>query len=220
MDTSWSSRLYYKLRKNVNTINKMQETNLTIIETEVNPIIAKANSLTVSDETGKAEASQLLASLTLYLDRTVKDRETITKPMQASLNAVRAKYKPIETILSTSIDILRANIGKYQTEQLKLKKIKEDGIASRVGEGRGKLTEETAMRKIDALATPETKVIADNGTITFRTDRVLKVIDISLIPDEYFDLNESKLLKAMKAGLTVNGAILEEIQTVVTKKNK
>lgn len=194
--------------------------NITIIETEVNPIIAEANSLTVSDETGKAKASQLLASLTLYLDRTVKDREAITKPMLASLNAVRAKYKPIETTLTAGIDILRANIGKYQTEQLKLNKIEEDKIASRVGDGRGKLKEETAMRQIDALVTPETKVIADNGTITFRTDRVLKVIDISLIPDEYFDLNESKLLKAMKAGLTVNGAILEEIQTVVTKKNK
>ena len=193
---------------------------ITIIETEVNPIIAEANSLTVSDETGKAKASQLLASLTLYLDRTVKDREAITKPMLSSLNAVRAKYKPIETTLTAGIDILRTNIGKYQTEQLKLNKIEEDKIASRVGDGRGKLKEETAMRQIDALVTPETKVIADNGTITFRTDRVLKVIDISLIPDEYFDLNESKLLKAMKAGLTVNGAILEEIQTVVTKKNK
>lgn len=194
--------------------------NITIIETEVNPIIAEANSLTVSDETGKAKASQLLASLTLYLDRTVKDREAITKPMLASLNAVRAKYKPIETTLTAGIDILRTNMGKYQTEQLKLNKIEEDKIASRVGDGRGKLKEETAMRQIDAIVTPETKVIADDGTITFRTDRVLKVIDISLIPDEYFDLNESKLLKVMKAGLTVNGAILEEIQTVVTKKNK
>lgn len=194
--------------------------NITIIETEVNPIIAEANSLTVTDETGKAKASQLLASLTLYLDRTVKDREAITKPMLSSLNAVRAKYKPIETTLTTGIDILRANIGKYQTEQLKLNKIEENKIASRVGDGRGKLKEETAMRQIDALVTPETKVIADDGTITFRTDRILKVTDISLIPDEYFDLNESKLLKALKAGLTVNGAILEEIQTVITKKNR
>jgi len=195
----------------------MENNNLTIIESEINPIVNQANSLTVKDEQSKLEASNLLSSLTLYLRRTVEDKETITKPMLASLNAVRGKYKPIEATLTTAIDILRANIGQYQTKQLEIQKAEENKIAIRVGEGRGKLKEETAMRKIEALPTVETRLEADNGTISFRTDRVLKITDIALIPDEYFNLDESRLLKALKAGVTVNGATLEEKQTVITK---
>jgi hypothetical protein len=188
------------------------------IETEISPIVANTATLTITTEEDKAKASQLLSSLTVYLDRLIADRELITKPINESLKAIRAKYKPLETLLDTSIADIRSKISSYQTEQLRLQRIEEDKIASRVKEGKGFLKAETAMNKIANMDKPATKLATDEGQISFRTDRVLDIKDMSLIPDEYFVLNETTLLKDLKAGKIIAGATLKEIQTVITKR--
>lgn len=187
---------------------------LEIISKDITPIAETAKGVTIKTEKDKEQASVILASLTIQRDRLIADREAITKPMNEALKGVRAKYKPFEEVLDVAISDLRNKIGGYQTEQLKLQKVEEDKIASRVGEGRGKLKFETAQEKISNLP----KVAEKTGAISFRTDKVLKIVDSSKIPMEYYDLNKSRLLNDMKAGKEIVGVLLEEVQTVITKR--
>jgi len=45
--------------------------------------------------------------------------------------------------------------------------------------------------------------------VQFREKKTLKVTDITKIPHEYFDLNETRLLEALKAGTFTPGAEIE-----------
>jgi hypothetical protein len=191
---------------------------LTKIETEISPIVANTANLTINSEEDKAQASQILSSLTVYLDRLTADRELITKPINESLKAIRAKYKPLETLLDTAISDIRLKLSKYQTAVVAKQRQEEEKIASRVQEGKGYLKAETAMAKIASMDKPSTKLATDEGQISFRTDRVLDITDVSLIPDKYYVLDESTLLKDLKAGIIITGVTLKEIQTVITKR--
>lgn len=192
---------------------------LPVIEKEIHPIIANSQSLSITTEEDKAKASSILASLALKRSLLKEDKENITKPILTSLNAIRAKYKPLEDILDDSIDLIRQKMSEYQTKALKQAELEKDKIINRMGEGRGKLSVNKAIEKLNDITnlSPVNSVVTDNGSVSFRTDTVLKIIDIKKIPIEYYDLNETKLLKALKAGTVVEGAELEKVQTVVTK---
>lgn len=184
---------------------------------EMDPIVKQSQDIVISSEEDKANASKLLSSITSYSTLLEADKDKLIKPLNETLKAVRAKYKPLETILGTSTSILRNKIGQYQTEQLKISALEAEKIANRVGEGRGFLKAETAMNKIANIDKPDKVVITDNGNVGFRTDRVLKVTDVNAIPREYFDLNETRLIKALKDNAIIAGATLENKQTVIIK---
>jgi len=185
--------------------------------TEVNPIVKQSQDIVIVSEDDKVNASKLLSSITSYSKLLEADKDKLIKPLNETLKALRAKYKPLETILDTSTDILRNKISLYQTEQLKKATLEAEKIANRIKAGSGNLSFEVAMNKIANIDKPDKQVITDDGSVSFRTDRVLKVIDINAIPREYFELNETKLLKALKENINVAGATLETKQTVIIK---
>lgn len=164
----------------------------------------------IKDKDDMLKATETLSKLNVLMDRLVEEKEKITKPLNEALKEVRGKYKPVETVLESEIERIRNVMSVYQTEQVRLEKVEEAKIANRVGEGKGKIKIETATKKMSEIERVDNVVSSDVGTVKFRTDKILKVVDINLIPDEYFDLNESKLLKALKAGVVVAGAVLED----------
>lgn len=193
-------------------------TDLIQIEHEVSPVVLEAQAIVVVDEEGKKMASEVLSKLNRYNDAVVEDREKITKPINEALKEVRAKYKPLERQLEEAIDVVRGKIGGYQTMMVQKQKKEEVSIASRIGEGKGKLKLDTAVRKMDEIEKPLQSVVTVSGGVKFRTDKILKVVDASLIPLGYYDLNESRVTKDLKAGVLVVGCELEEVQTVINNR--
>jgi hypothetical protein len=51
--------------------------------------------------------------------------------------------------------------------------------------------------------------------VQFRETQILEILDHDLIPDEYYTVDEKKLLADLKEGKTVPGAQLTTIQTPV-----
>lgn len=190
---------------------------ISILEKEINPIVESSKQLSIDNEEDRIKASSILASLALKRSLLKEDKESITKPILTSLNAIRAKYKPLEDILDTSIDLIRDKISKYQTNLVKSLDAERDKIINRMGEGRGKLSVDKAIDKLNKIESPINNISTDNGNVSFRKSAVLKITDNKKIPIEYWDINESRLLKALKSGVKVEGAELEEVQTVVTK---
>jgi len=172
----------------------------------------------IKDKDDMLKATETLSKLNVLMDRLVEEKEKITKPLNEALKEVRNKYKPVETVLESEIARIRSVMSVYQTEQVRIQKEEEAKIASRIGEGKGKIKFETATKKMSEIERVDNIVSSDVGTVKFRTDKVLKVVDMNLIPDEYFDLNESKLLKVLKAGVVVAGAVLEDKLIAVNKR--
>lgn len=190
-------------------------TDLTIYEKQINPITKKAEELSVSDSNTMKEAVELLSTLNKKSDEITTEKERITKPLNEALKAERGRWKPFETILDSAISTLRSKISAYQTEQARIASEATDKIVSRVAPGKGNLSAETAIKKLQEIDHPEEAVSTDAGTVKFRTSKVLKITDETKIPRHYLIVNEKLLLEDLKKGVAVFGAKLEEVQTVV-----
>lgn len=197
--------------------NKMQTKEITIVK-KINPVIEEVKNTKITSPETMTKAVSLLSTLNTFLDKLTEEKEKITKPMNEALKEVRGRYKPTELLLEEAIASLRSGMSTYQTQQLKTQKIEEDKIASRIGEGKGKLKVETAINKINELDNIPIKVSTDAGEVKFRTDKKLKITDPNLIPREYLIIDEKALLSALKLGNTIPGAEIELIQTPINSR--
>ena len=182
---------------------------LTVVEQEVSPLVAKAEALVIKSAKDMQESVEMLSQCNKYLDGLKASKKLLTDPLNETLDEIDSRYDPIEKPLKLSVKTLRAKIGEYQTEVVRKQQEDEAKIASRVKEGSGNLSIESAVRKIDALEKPETVVNTNSGTAKFRKDKVLKITDASKVPDEYWVIDEKALLEALKAGTLVAGAEVE-----------
>lgn len=159
----------------------------------------------VSNADEMQEATSVLSKLNQGLDRLTDDKEKLTKPINELLKEIRGRYKPFETKFEEAINYVRRAMIDYQTEQKRLAKIEEDKIISRIGEGKGKLKVETAIKKISEVDKPESKVIADEGSVKFKTVKKFEVTDVSKLPVEFLLANEVAIRKAMTEGKEITG---------------
>ena len=116
------------------------------------------------------------------------NRASITKGLAFSFS-LKENSSPVNTFRGSLL-------SEYQTEQLKLQKQKEEKILSD-----GRLKTETVITRLAEVAQPDTK--------GFRKQQVLKLTDITKIPQKYFHLDESQLLADLKAGEKVEGAEID-----------
>ena len=142
------------------------------------------------------EAQALRTELKKQLKVVTDEKDKVARPLLDAISAERARFAPIIAKYEDAIKKISDLLSQYQTEQLRLQKEKEEKILSD-----GRLKTETVITRLSEIEQPTTR--------GFRKYQVLKVTNISTIPIEYFDLNESKLLADLKAGKIVNGAEIE-----------
>lgn len=188
---------------------KITSVEVTTLTRQISPVVVEARELVVADSEGMRRATELLSRLNKFNDSVVEEKEKVTKPLNEALKAERGRWKPVEDVCAEAVSIVRGKMSEYQTAEVKRAREEEAAIAARVGEGKGKLKVETAIRKMDAVEKAEDKVNTESGMVKFREDKVLLVTDVSIVPFEYFVLDERKLLADLKAGVKVAGAELE-----------
>ena len=199
-------------------MNKIASKEVVVISKEVAPVVKKAEVLSIKSDQDMLVATEFLSQLNKEKDRITAEKERITKPLEEALKVERSRWSPAEKILKTAIDLIRGKASVYQTALVLKREEEEAKIASRVGEGKGKLKEETASRKIDELAEVPKSTTTASGSLAFRTDFILEVVSMKDIPLEYMLVDESKLTKALKAGIEVSGARLKKVMTPVNKR--
>lgn len=193
----------------------MSNKELATIEKKVNPLVAEAESIEIKNAKDMEKAVELLSTMNKIGDRIEEEKQKTLKPANEVVKAIRAQWKPIESMYDTGISLLRSKMSKYQTQAKAIADEEAARIAARVGKGKGKLQAETAMAKIDELEKPESLVTTEAGAVKFRTDRVLKITDTTLIPRMFLIPDEKLILTALKAGEKVPGCEIEEIQVPV-----
>lgn len=193
------------------TLSKMETSQETqVVTKEVLPLVRLSNELQIDSKESLAKSVGYLSQLNKLRDAWVENKEQLTKPINEALKEIKARYSPVEKMLDEAISHVRNEQSVYHTQEIKRQKEEEEKIASRVGEGKGKIKIETAIRKMDEVSKVAQSVSSVDGSVKFRTTQVLKVIDKSIIPFQYFELNESAALRDLKAGVAVPGCILED----------
>jgi len=172
---------------------------------EIAAPIAQAQALTITSAKEMTQGVQYLSELNKFLDRVVEYKESKTKPLNATLKIIRAETKPLEEVLEEAIDTIRQKMSLYQTKEKQRADAEAERIAARVAPGRGNLTAETAIAKIEQIDKPEKVVSAEAGAVSFRTKRHIEILDITLLPPEYLIANEAKILSAQLTGTELAG---------------
>jgi len=142
------------------------------------------------------EVQALRTELKKQLKIVTDEKDKVARPLLDAISAERARFAPTIAKYEEAIKKISNVLSAYQTEQLRIQKEKEEKILSD-----GRLKTETVITRLAEVEQPVTK--------GFRKHQVLKVTNISTIPLEYFDLNESKLLADLKAGKIVQGAEID-----------
>jgi uncharacterized protein YoxC len=140
------------------------------------------------------EATSTLSWLNTQLDVITADKETLTKPLNASLKAIRDKYRPTETLLSDAIASIRLAMTSYATSQVKLAKEQEQRI---LADKRTSIdTKITRLATVDTTATD--KVTTAQGSVSFITVKKYRIVNDQEIPRAYLQPNEEAIKEAMK----------------------
>lgn len=189
-----------------------------VIEKAMSKVVEKAKALKISDAKTMEESAEMLSQCNLHLDALEHDRKTITGPMNTALKEVNAKYKPAKTILESSIKALRDEQSRYQTEMVKKQREEEAKIATKIKPGKGNLSIEKGIEKLDGVEKAEEKVVVDSGSLNFKEVATLKITDEKKIPRAFLIVNEKLLLESLKAGTSVPGAEIELIQQPINRR--
>lgn len=187
------------------------------IQKEINPFIKKAQGLSIKGIKDMENATEYMS----FLNKGIKDAtavmETITKPAKETVKAAEAIWKPVINAAKEAVLEIREKMSSYQTEQQRIVDEEKARIAARIGEGKGKLKMDTAMNQIAEVETPETRIETGLGNLNFRTEKVFKVMDVTMLPAEYILPDEVKIRAAMKAGIELPGVEYSTKQVPVNK---
>lgn len=175
------------------------------LKKKIATIAEQVDSFEIKSSKDLSQAVSILSELNRYSDSVKEKKELLTKPLNVALKAARAMFTPIEEVYEGAIEVLRSKMTKYQTAQVKAKQEAELAIASRVKEGKGNLTVDTAVKKISELKVVEKEIATDVGLVQFREVKRFEVIDMTLLPIEYHLSNDVLITKLMKEGKEVAG---------------
>lgn len=172
---------------------------------KVSVLAKQVEGLEIVDTKTMSNAVVMLSTINQYSDKVKAQKEKLTKPINESLKNVRAMFKPLETTYEGAIEMLRAKMSSYQTQEVARVREEEAKIAERTKAGKGNLSIDTAVRKIEAIETPEKEVATDEGLVQFVEVKKFEVIDMKLLPIEYHVADDMAIRKAMKEGKELAG---------------
>jgi hypothetical protein len=189
---------------------------LTLIEKQISPITTQAEAIDITSPDHMVVATEVLSRLNQLNDTVTAKRETITKPLNESLKAARAMFKPLESQLTDAIQTIRTKMSAYQTAQMAQIALQEARIAARVE--KGTLGINKAVAKLDELQRPDAITTTLSGSLTFRPKNTLRITNDTIIPRQYLLPDEATILAALLDGVGVPGCEVEVIQVPYNKR--
>lgn len=175
------------------------------IAKEISPLIERAESLEITTPKDAELGNEMLSQANKALDKIEAEEQKVLRPLLDATAAERARWKPMKDQLKPIIAAMRSKLGAYQMKAEEEAAAEAEKIAARVGEGRGHLTAETAVAKIEAIDKPAATIETASGSLKFRNEPRFEVMDMSLLPMEYHLADEVAIRKAMKADTKLPG---------------
>lgn len=186
------------------TTSANPDTQVAIVYSDLQAVISDIPK-EIASPSDMERATTTLSILNKCNDRVKKEKKVVIDPLEALIDIEEARWKDVQTLLKGHISSLKAMVNEYQTNAINAKLEAETKLVERIGEGKGKIKLETAVRKIDELETVEKKVETAVGTLTFRPHKMCEVISINDLPIEYHLSDDVAIRKAMNEGVELPG---------------
>lgn len=196
---------------------EVDEKKLKVVVKQADVTTKAMTKIVITNDAEMASASELLSKANTQLKALTADKETFTKPLEKVIKLIKAKYAPSEKGLKEGIAMIRKEIGAYQTRKDDEAEAKRIQIAGRVGSGKGKLKIETAAQQMAEVAAPDRQVVTESGSISFKDDYEITVVDIYKIPEHFLSVDEAGIKKVFKAGGTVEGVSAKKIKVPINR---
>lgn len=192
-------------------------TDITQYVESVNPTLLAGETMVIATPEDLVAATEVLSKVNKVMDHVKVEKDKVLIPLRDLANKEKARWEPIESRLKPIVERLRGMMSAYQTKALADKKIEDDKILNRTGDGKGKFKVETAIRKMGENQVEE-KVQAESGGLSFREKKVLKITDKAKIPKIYWVVDEEAVFSALKEGIEIAGAEIEIVQVPINKR--
>lgn len=187
----------------------MAETDIKVVEEKINGMRAMLESTEVTNDEQLAEVAEKVEKIHTLGKFVRQEMERYTKPAQEIINNARERFLPYENECKEAEATLKAKAGAYMRAQEEERKRKEDRIVKQLEDGR--IKEQTAIRKMEAVGESKRTVAAPSGArLTMKTVKVVTIDDPSKVPDEYWVLDETKIKKVALAGVEIPGVSVRE----------
>ncbi len=196
----------------------MTDKTLSTIQKEVSPLLTEAKLLTITDTATMQTATTILSQLNKIADRIDLEKSKVLDPLNLARKNELARWKPITLQYDEAISIVRQSMSEYQTKESARAKSEQEAIASRIKTGKGNLSLETGLKKLEEVTKPDELIDTQEGSVTFRPIQHLNIINEALIPRLFLVPNESLILNTLKAGTPVAGCEITIIQTPYNKR--
>lgn len=181
---------------------------------KITALSTTVDKLNISNTTDMTRATEVLSQANQALDAIKAQEALVVNPLKQALKAKQAEFAPLKLKLTSLVVAIRTKMSEYQTAEMRRVAEEKAKIASRIKEGKGNLSVETGVARIEAIEKPEEAIKTEAGKVSFVTQTKLQITDVSLIPREYLVPDEKLIKEELKAGKTVKGAELIEVQVV------
>lgn len=192
-----------------------KELQLAPLKAQVTKVVESAQAITIKTADDMVIAVDILGKVKEIGKKITAQKETITKPLSEALKNARNLFRPLEDQWEEAENVIKQKMVKYQTLQETKAETKIENIEKKIEEG--KMSFEEGVAKMENLE-PERKVQTESFGLTFRETRTMEITDQSLVPDEYWVINEVLLRKDVLAGKEVPGTKIVIVKTPVSAK--
>lgn len=184
------------------------------LRAKITKIVAVAREVAIKTKEDMESAVDILGKIKKWTNDAEQAKKKITDPLNESLKAARALFAPIEAQGKEAERIVKQKMLAYQTaEEERAAKLIEK-VTARVESG--SLSFEKGMARIEN-SEPNRRVEGGKYSLTFREDKKMEIVDVNLIPDEYWVIDEVKLRRDVLGGKEVPGAKIVFIKTPVSR---
>lgn len=194
----------------------MEQKELSVVKTQLTKAEEAVLSVKIKDQVTLEEAVGLRAKV-YKISKLLKDaKEKITKPLNQALKETRGLFSPLEDKYETIQGNIDGKILKYQKDVDDEAKRKEAEISKKLEAGT--MSEKTAEKKLDKIEKVENVVSTEKGAIQFRTQKVVEIVNPSLVPDQYWIIDEVKVRADAKAGIEIAGVVVREEKILANQR--
>jgi hypothetical protein len=195
------------------TIKQTQSINLVPYKKSLSIIEVKANQLSIKTDAEISTASDILFQIGEVQRKFTAEKEKLTNPAKSIIKWARDTFGPIEKQCEAAEATIKGKMVAYDAKKQAEAVKKLAKIAEKVTEG--KIDLETASEKIDNLK-PVNSYEGENGSIQFRQQKVITIIDEAKIPRKYMEPNMVAIRAGISAGDNIPGVEVK-IEKIVAK---
>lgn len=165
-----------------------------VVKTQATKAYNAAQEIVITSPVERATAADHLSKMKTVAKMIKERKEAITKPLSEALNSARDLFKPIESNLADAEALMKRKMLDYDAKVEREAQVEQDKIAKKLEEG--KISEKTAIKKMEAVPEVQTTVHGKVGTTTTKSIKKVQITPLSELSKEYGDLALKHLMVA------------------------